>query len=114
MFSLPVHHRQRVLGEADVEATLGEGVLHERGNVFRPIAQRRHLQVDDAQAVLPPTLQMIQSIAGTDRLLFGTDYPYVGTRQQLDELSANLSEKTALRMIRHDNARLLMPHLSAD
>jgi predicted TIM-barrel fold metal-dependent hydrolase len=31
---------------------------------------------DIAQAVMPPTLQMIQALAGTDRLLFGTDYPY--------------------------------------
>jgi hypothetical protein len=31
---------------------------------------------DIAQSVLPPMLGMIQGIAGTGRMLFGTDYPY--------------------------------------
>jgi predicted TIM-barrel fold metal-dependent hydrolase len=36
----------------------------------------RSFHYDIAQAVLPPTLRIIQDIAGADRLLFGTDYPY--------------------------------------
>ena len=31
---------------------------------------------DIAQSVLPPTLAMIKAVAGSDRMLFGTDYPY--------------------------------------
>jgi predicted TIM-barrel fold metal-dependent hydrolase len=31
---------------------------------------------DCAQSVLPPTLEILKAVAGPDRILFGTDYPY--------------------------------------
>ena len=76
----------------------------------------KSLYYDIAQAVLPPTLQMIQSIAGTDRLLFGTDYPYSARGEAVIsdaiEGAQGFFDAAALRKVELDNARALFPRFA--
>ena len=73
---------------------------------------------DIAQAVLPPTLRIIQEIAGTERLLFGTDYPYSARG---DAVISDAIEGVGAfdgfddpqrRAVQRDNARRLFPRFA--
>ena len=74
---------------------------------------------DIAQSVLPPTLRIIQEIAGTDRLLFGTDYPYsaLGETVITEAIEGVESfdgfDAGARRRLYSDNARALFPRFAA-
>jgi predicted TIM-barrel fold metal-dependent hydrolase len=73
---------------------------------------------DIAQAVLPPTLGMIQEIAGTDRLVFGTDYPYSARGEAVisDAIEGVTGFKgfddAARRAVQLDNAKKLFPRFA--
>ena len=71
---------------------------------------------DIAQAVLPPTLQIIQTIAGTDRLLFGTDYPYSARGEAVIsdaiEGAQGFFDAKALRQVELGNAVALFPRFA--
>jgi 6-methylsalicylate decarboxylase len=75
----------------------------------------RSFYYDIAQAVLPPTLRIIQEIAGPDRLLFGTDYPYSARGEAVipDALEAvdafDGFDAATRRKVNIDNALALFP-----
>ncbi len=72
---------------------------------------------DIAQAVLPPTLQMIQAVAGDERLLFGTDYPYSARGEAVitDAIEGvgTFFAPDALRKLEKENAEALFPRFSS-
>jgi 6-methylsalicylate decarboxylase len=73
---------------------------------------------DIAQAVLPPTLRIIQEIAGTGRLLFGTDYPYSARGEAvisdaIDGVGAfNGFDAAQRRSVERENAQKLFPRFA--
>ncbi|MBC2661025.1 amidohydrolase [Novosphingobium flavum] len=75
------------------------------------LAELRRLNFDTASVTNRPALAAIGAFVPWSQVLFGTDYPYVGTRPQLDELTANVASGTARELIRHGNAERLMPGL---
>ena len=79
----------------------------------------RSFWYDIAQAVLPPTLRIIQDIAGPDRLLFGTDYPYSARGEAVISDAIEGVEQfegfdeAARRRIDRENALELFPRFAA-
>lgn len=85
----------------DLAAKLPEG----------PMAYLRKLNFDTASVTSRPALAALRALVPWNQVLFGTDYPYVNTAVQRDELAANLKDHAALRAIEHGNARRLLPKL---
>lgn len=86
----------------DLAAKLPEG----------PLAYLRKLNFDTASVTNAPALAAIGALVPWSQVLFGTDYPYVGTAVQRGELAANVKDRAALAAIEHGNARRLLPRLA--
>lgn len=86
----------------DLAARLPEG----------PVAELKRLCFDTANVTNGPALAALGAFVSWDQILFGTDYPYVGTRVQHDELAANLPDKAALAAVKRGNAERLIPRLA--
>jgi len=76
-----------------------------------PLAELASLHFDTASVTNRPALAAIGAFVPWSQVLFGTDYPYVATRPQRDELEANLKDASALAAIESGNALRLMPRL---
>ena len=77
-----------------------------------PLAELRKLNFDTASVTNAPALAAIGAFVPWTQVLFGTDFPYVGSRVQRLELEANLADAAALDAIEFANAQRLMPELS--
>jgi predicted TIM-barrel fold metal-dependent hydrolase len=78
----------------------------------------KSLWYDIAQAVMPATLGMIQGLAGSDRLLFGTDYPYSARGEAvITDAIEGVAEFKGFDGVRtkveRDNALALFPRFAA-
>ena len=85
----------------DLAALLPEG----------PMAELRRLHFDTASVTNQYALQTLLVFAGPDRILFGTDFPFVSAAPQLAELAGNRLDPATLSAIRHGNAERLLPAL---
>jgi predicted TIM-barrel fold metal-dependent hydrolase len=77
----------------------------------------RHIYWDTALSLSNPVLHMLRDVAGTDQVLFGTDFPYlrkdlavISKQRILENLVPSDSEK---RSILGNNALRLFPRLSS-
>lgn len=77
-----------------------------------PMADLRRLFVDTASVTNPPAMAAITSLLPTGQILFGTDFPYVSARPQIDELLRLKLGTASLESIRYRNAVRLMPSLA--
>lgn len=77
-----------------------------------PLAALHRLHFDTASVTNRPALAALGAFVPWSQVLFGTDYPYVGTRVQRDELAANLPDRAARAAIEHANAHRLIPRLA--
>jgi 6-methylsalicylate decarboxylase len=77
----------------------------------------RRLYWDTALSWRPPVLRMLRAVAGMDRVVFGSDYPYlrrdlaVNCRREV-ETSAELSREEASAVL-SGNALTLFPRIAA-
>ncbi len=85
----------------DLAALLPEG----------PMAELRRLNFDTASVTNQYALQPLLAFAGPERILFGTDFPFVSATPQLAELAGNRLDPATLSAIRHGNAERLLPAL---
>jgi 6-methylsalicylate decarboxylase len=77
-----------------------------------PMAELRRIFVDTASVTNAPALAAITALLPPEQILFGTDFPYVPARPQLNELLQRNLEPAALEAIQFGNALRLMPALS--
>lgn len=77
-----------------------------------PMAELRRIFVDTASVTNAPALAAITALLPTEQILFGTDFPYVPARPQLNELLQRKFDSAALEAIQFRNALRLMPALS--
>lgn len=62
----------------------------------------------------PHTLSALASLVGTDRILFGSDYPFMPeetTRETVDGIAAFFPEAAARHAVERGNALRLLPRL---
>lgn len=71
----------------------------------------RKLNFDIVSVTNPPAMAALRALTSPDRLLFGTDCPYVQMRATVDELGGLGFAAAELRGIERDNALALMPSL---
>lgn len=83
-----------------------------------PAGTLKRLYHDVAQAVNPVTLAALLSYAGPGRVVFGTDFPFVGREPSASSAAllakladGKLMDEAALRAIARDNALSLLPRL---
>ena len=74
-------------------------------------AELQRLHFDTADATSAPALAAVLKFAPVSQLMFGTDFPYIGTAHNLDGLHAFGLAETDLRAIESQNAIRLMPRL---
>lgn len=77
-----------------------------------PLAELQRLHFDTASVTNRPALAAIGAFVPWTRVLFGSDYPYVGAAPQRAELDANIRSAAARAAIVHGNAERLMPRLA--
>jgi aminocarboxymuconate-semialdehyde decarboxylase len=81
------------------------------------VVRPRRLQWDIALSFSPPLLNMLKDVVGLDRMLFGTDFPYL--RRDIVVRSASEIRKIATlsqperQAVLHGNAQRLFPRLYA-
>ncbi|MEP6883215.1 MAG: amidohydrolase family protein [Gammaproteobacteria bacterium] len=68
---------------------------------------------DTADAAYAPSMAAIQSYIPATQIMFGTDYPYVSTEKNLQELGERHLTKSQMQAIQRGNALRLMPQLSS-
>ncbi len=73
----------------------------------------QRLHYDTANATSPTSMGALLKLAPASQVLFGTDYPYVGTDFQLANLRKLGLSAPQLRAITSANALKLLPHLSS-
>ena len=69
------------------------------------------LYFDTANAANPAALAGLRAFANPQRILFGTDYPYVPLARGVDDLARAEMSLRQRRAIERDNALKLMPTL---
>jgi predicted TIM-barrel fold metal-dependent hydrolase len=87
----------------DVKEIAPEGVM----------AELRRLYYDTANAAWPVSLAALLKMVPVSQVVFGTDFPYLGTMLQADELDRSGLSSDVLAAIQRENATLLIPRLSA-
>jgi predicted TIM-barrel fold metal-dependent hydrolase len=73
-----------------------------------PLLQRFHY--DTAQVANPAAIAALTTVVPTSQVLFGTDFPFRHTADQLEGLRKIFAEGD-LRKIECENARALLPRL---
>ena len=74
-----------------------------------PLAALQKLNFDTASVTNRPALAAIGAFVPWSQVLFGTDFPYVGTAVQRRELEANIDDEATLAAIEFGNAARLLP-----
>ena len=69
------------------------------------------LYFETANATSPPALAALRAFTGADRLMFGSDFPYMSMGENLEGLRAAGLPADELRMIEEGNARRLIAGL---
>jgi predicted TIM-barrel fold metal-dependent hydrolase len=77
------------------------------------LAELQRLYYDTANAVWPVSMAGLLKMVPPSQIVFGTDFPYVPTNKQADELEKNGLSPDALAAIQRENATRLIPRLSA-
>lgn len=78
-----------------------------------PLAELRRLYFDTATSTGPENLGAILRLAGTDHIVFGTDYPYLPIKATLPGLLKYGFGPTDLEKIERSNALTLFPGIKA-
>ena len=73
-------------------------------------AELRKLHYDTANSFYAPTMAALTSYVPETQIVFGTDYPYLSTGQNLDGLR-KLVTPVQMAVIGRDNAVRLVPRL---
>jgi len=73
----------------------------------------RRLYYDTANAAYAPTMVALTKLVPISQILFGTDYPYVTSKDNADSLASLDLEPADLEAIRRRNAARLIPRLGA-
>ena len=76
------------------------------------LAAFRALYFDTANAATPPALHATLALAESGHVLFGTDYPFVSVKRQLDYLARSRLAADVLQAIAVANALKLLPRLA--
>ena len=76
-----------------------------------PMFELQRLHFDTASVTNRYALGALLAFAGAERVLFGTDFPFVPARPQLAELMDSGLDRSTTGAIRHGNAERLMPAL---
>jgi predicted TIM-barrel fold metal-dependent hydrolase len=75
----------------------------------------RHVYWDTALAMSDPVLRMLRDVAGTDRIVFGSDFPYlrrdIAVRSKQQILQSSALNEVERRAILGGNAAELLPRL---
>ena len=77
------------------------------------LAELQRLYYDTANAAWPTSMAGLLKMVSPSQVLFGSDFPYVPTALQADELQKNGPSADALAAIQRDNATRLIPRLNA-
>jgi 6-methylsalicylate decarboxylase len=77
------------------------------------IAELRRLYYDTANAAWPISLSALLQMAPVSQIVFGTDFPYLPTTLQADELDKSGFPAETLAAIQRENATRLIPRLNA-
>ncbi|WP_376097258.1 amidohydrolase family protein [Roseomonas sp. CCTCC AB2023176] len=77
----------------------------------RPILRRYHY--DTAQASNPAAMDGLRRLVPVSQIVFGTDYPYRTSTEHVENLAGCGFDAAEMRAIERDNARALLPRLSA-
>jgi predicted TIM-barrel fold metal-dependent hydrolase len=77
------------------------------------MAELRRLYYDTANAAWPISLAALLKMVPVSQVVFGTDFPYLPTTLQADELEKSGLSAEALAAIQRDNAIRLIPRLQA-
>ena len=77
------------------------------------LAELQRLYYDTANAAWPTSMAGLLKMVSPSQVLFGSDFPYVPTALQADELQKNGLSADALAAIQRDNATRLIPRLNA-
>ncbi len=93
---------QWALARPDLAARLPDGAM----------AELQKLNFDTASVTNAPALAAMLQLVPPTQVLFGTDYPYVATLPQRQELARNLPDAGVLAAIEHANAVRLIPGLA--
>lgn len=75
-------------------------------------AELRKLYYDTANAAYAPTMAALLKLVPVSQVLFGSDYPYLTVRQNLDSMTELGLPEATLRAIDRENAVALLPRLS--
>lgn len=73
----------------------------------------QRLYYDTANAAYAPTMAALMKLVPTSQILFGTDYPYITSKDNADSLGSLGLAATDVAAIRHGNAEQLIPRLHA-
>lgn len=92
---------QWALARPDLAARLPNGA----------VAELQRLNFDTASVTNAPALAAMLALVPPTQVLFGTDYPYVATLPQRQELARNVTDPAALSAIEHASAQRLIPGL---
>jgi aminocarboxymuconate-semialdehyde decarboxylase len=61
----------------------------------------------DAVCLWPPAIRLLIEVMGPDRVLFGSDYPFWNTRENVDALDRAVADEGVRALVRAGNARRL-------
>ena len=75
-------------------------------------AELKKLYYDTANAAYAPTMAALMKLVPISQVLFGSDYPYLTVRQNLDSMAQIALSESDLRAIDRENAIVLLPRLS--
>jgi predicted TIM-barrel fold metal-dependent hydrolase len=90
-------------GRTDLTAIAPDGI----------VSELQRLYFDTANAAYAPSMAALLAFAPVSQIMFGTDYPYVSGKTNLDALVARNLPPATLAAIAHDNAARLIPRLGA-
>lgn len=77
------------------------------------IAELQRLYYDTANAAWAPSMAGLSKLVPASQIVFGTDFPYVKTQLQKEQLLRDGLSPAALAAIAHENAVRLVPRLQA-
>jgi 6-methylsalicylate decarboxylase len=77
------------------------------------LAELQRLYYDTANAAWPTSMAGLLKMVPPSQVVFGTDFPYVPTTLQIEELEKNGLSAEVLAAIQRDNAARLIPRLAS-
>jgi predicted TIM-barrel fold metal-dependent hydrolase len=77
------------------------------------VSELQRLYFDTANAAYAPSMAALLAFVPVSQIMFGTDYPYVPGKTNVDALVARNLPPATLAAIAHDNAARLIPRLGA-